>query len=151
MIDVCDIQVMKPMLAAHGFHFSKAKGQNFLTQSWVPQNIVLEAGIDGTCGVLEVGPGIGPLTQQLCRPQVVRPDRQAVPAMPLGGNSALRLCGLVLGAVSIPGQRRASRMPARSERLQGHGLSPPGKTKSLRRHVPRLRFMWHRHSGTGTG
>ena len=30
MIDVCDIQVMKPMLAAHGFHFSKAKGQNFL-------------------------------------------------------------------------------------------------------------------------
>ena len=28
MIDVCDIQVMKPMLAAHGFHFSKAKGQN---------------------------------------------------------------------------------------------------------------------------
>ena len=53
MIDVCDIQVMKPMLAAHGFHFSKAKGQNFLTQSWVPQNIVLESGVDETCGVLE--------------------------------------------------------------------------------------------------
>ena len=67
MVNVCDIQVMKPLLGAHGFHFSKAKGQNFLTQSWVPQNIVLEAGVDETCGVLEVGPGIGPLTQQLCR------------------------------------------------------------------------------------
>ena len=39
MIDVCDIQVMKPMLAAHGFHFSKAKGQNFLIAPWVPQSI----------------------------------------------------------------------------------------------------------------
>lgn len=33
----------------------------------MPQNIVLESGVDETCGVLEVGPGIGPLTQQLCR------------------------------------------------------------------------------------
>ena len=31
MIDVCDIQVMKPLLESYGFHFSKAKGQNFLT------------------------------------------------------------------------------------------------------------------------
>ena len=66
MIDVCDIQVMKPLLAQHGFHFSKAKGQNFLTQRWVPENIALEAGVDETAGVLEIGPGIGPLTQQLC-------------------------------------------------------------------------------------
>ena len=66
-MDLCNITEIKALLARHGFHFSKAKGQNFLTQSWVPQNIVLEAGIDGTCGVLEVGPGIGPLTQQLCR------------------------------------------------------------------------------------
>ena len=36
MINVCDIQVMKPLLAAHGFHFSKAKGQNFLIAPWVP-------------------------------------------------------------------------------------------------------------------
>ena len=44
MIDVCDIQVMKPMLAAHGFHFSKAKGQNFLIAPWVPQSIAEQAG-----------------------------------------------------------------------------------------------------------
>ena len=66
MVNVCDIHVMKPLLAEHGFHFSKAKGQNFLIAPWVPQSIALEAGVDETAGVLEIGPGIGPLTQQLC-------------------------------------------------------------------------------------
>ena len=66
MINVTDINVMKPLLAAHGFHFSKAKGQNFLIASWVPEGIAREAGVDETAGVLEIGPGIGPLTQQLC-------------------------------------------------------------------------------------
>ena len=65
MIDVTDIHVMKPLLAEHGFHFSKAKGQNFLTARWVPESIAEDAGVDETAGVLEVGPGIGPLTQQL--------------------------------------------------------------------------------------
>ena len=66
MVNVCDIQVMKPLLAEHGFHFSKAKGQNFLIAPWVPQSIAEDAGVDETAGVLEIGPGIGPLTQQLC-------------------------------------------------------------------------------------
>ena len=66
MINVCDIQIMKPLLAQHGFHFSKAKGQNFLIAGWVPERIAEDAGVDETVGVLEIGPGIGPLTQQLC-------------------------------------------------------------------------------------
>ena len=66
MVNVCDIHVMKPLLAEHGFHFSKAKGQNFLIAPWVPQSIAEDAGVDETAGVLEIGPGIGPLTQQLC-------------------------------------------------------------------------------------
>ena len=66
MIQVCDIQVMKPLLAEHGFHFSKAKGQNFLIAPWVPAQIAEDSGVDETVGVLEIGPGIGPLTQQLC-------------------------------------------------------------------------------------
>ena len=66
MIEVCNIHVMKPLLESHGFHFSKAKGQNFLIAQWVPESIVREAGVDKTAGVLEIGPGIGPLTQQLC-------------------------------------------------------------------------------------
>ena len=65
MINVCDIQVMKPLLAEHGFHFSKAKGQNFLIAPWVPESIARESGVDSSVGVLEIGPGIGPLTQQL--------------------------------------------------------------------------------------
>ena len=65
MIDVCNIQVMKPLLAEHGFHFSKAKGQNFLISRWVPERIAEEAGVDASAGVMEIGPGIGPLTQQL--------------------------------------------------------------------------------------
>ena len=66
MINVCDIQVMKPLLAEHGFHFSKAKGQNFLIAPWVPESIAVESGVEKSVGVLEIGPGIGPLTQQLC-------------------------------------------------------------------------------------
>lgn len=65
MVNVCDIQVMKPLLAAHGFYFSKAKGQNFLIAPWVPESIAREAGVQADVGVLEIGPGIGPLTQQL--------------------------------------------------------------------------------------
>ena len=65
MIDVCNIHVMKPLLMEHGFHFSKAKGQNFLIANWVPQQIAEDSGVASDVGVLEIGPGIGPLTQQL--------------------------------------------------------------------------------------
>ncbi len=65
MLDVCDIHIMKPLLAEHGFHFSKAKGQNFLIARWVPESIAEQAGVDKSAGVLEIGPGVGPLTQQL--------------------------------------------------------------------------------------
>ena len=96
-MDLCNINETKALLARHGFHFSKAKGQNFLTQSWVPQNIVLESGVDETCGVLEVGPGIGPLTQQLCRYAkkvvAVEVDRtlQPVLAETMAGNENLEI------------------------------------------------------------
>ena len=66
MLDVCNIGVMKPLLEEYGFHFSKAKGQNFLIAHWVPERIAEDSGVDETVGVLEIGPGIGPLTQQLC-------------------------------------------------------------------------------------
>lgn len=66
MIDVCNPGVIRELLAKYGFHFSKSKGQNFLTQRWVPQRIVEASGIDQGCGVVEIGPGFGPLTQELC-------------------------------------------------------------------------------------
>ena len=57
----------RALLTRHGFHFSKSKGQNFLTARWVPEQIAEQAGIDESCGVLEIGPGIGALTGELCR------------------------------------------------------------------------------------
>lgn len=65
-MDLCDPRAVRELLARHGFRFSKSKGQNFLTASWVPRRIVEESGIDNTCGALEVGPGVGPLTKELC-------------------------------------------------------------------------------------
>lgn len=65
MIDVCNIHIMKPLLMEHGFYFSKAKGQNFLIANWVPEQIAEDSGVTSDVGVLEIGPGIGPLTQQL--------------------------------------------------------------------------------------
>ena len=53
------------MLQANGFHFSKSKGQNFLTASWVPERIAEESGLDKNTGVVEIGPGVGCLTEQL--------------------------------------------------------------------------------------
>ena len=67
MIDVCNMQEIRNLLAKYHFRFSKAKGQNFLTQRWVPERIVEESGIDKTCCALEIGPGFGPLTQELCK------------------------------------------------------------------------------------
>lgn len=66
-MNVCDRNEMRTLLAKHGFHFSKAKGQNFLAASWVPEQISEQSGVGPTCGVVEIGPGIGSLTQQLCR------------------------------------------------------------------------------------
>ena len=66
MIDVCNPGVIRELLAKYGFHFSKSKGQNFLTQRWVPERIAEASGIDKACGVVEIGPGFGPLTQELC-------------------------------------------------------------------------------------
>lgn len=65
-MNLCDIREVKALLGRHGFHFSKSMGQNFLIAGWVPQDIAAAGGGDGTCGVLEIGPGIGCLTRELC-------------------------------------------------------------------------------------
>lgn len=87
MVNVCDIQVMKPLLQEHGFRFSKAKGQNFLVAPWVPASIAEQSGVDENTGVLEIGPGIGPLTQQLClragKVCAVEVDRRLEPILKL--------------------------------------------------------------------
>lgn len=66
-MNLCDINEIRPLLERHGFRFSKALGQNFLIDASVPQNIAEAAELGEHNAVLEIGPGIGPLTVQLAR------------------------------------------------------------------------------------
>ena len=64
-MDLTNPSELKTLLTRHGFHFSKAMGQNFLIAAWVPERIAEESGVDERTGVLEVGPGVGCLTREL--------------------------------------------------------------------------------------
>lgn len=64
-MELTNINDIKQLLHRYGFRFSKSLGQNFLVASWVPEDIADSADIDGGTGVLEIGPGIGCLTEQL--------------------------------------------------------------------------------------
>lgn len=66
-MNLTDIRDIKALQLRHGFRFSKSMGQNFLIADWVPRDIADAAGLDEHCAVLEIGPGIGCLTQQLAR------------------------------------------------------------------------------------
>lgn len=55
----------KEILKKHGFSFKKSLGQNFLTEPNILRKIVETAGINQQTNVVEVGPGIGALTEQL--------------------------------------------------------------------------------------
>lgn len=66
-MNLCDINQIKLLLARHGFKFSKDLGQNFLCDEEIPAAIAQEAGITPETCVVEVGPGIGALSAQLCK------------------------------------------------------------------------------------
>ena len=66
-MDLCNRNDIQTLLLRHGFRFSKGMGQNFLIESWVPRDTADACGADEHTGVLEIGPGIGPLTAELCR------------------------------------------------------------------------------------
>lgn len=66
-MNLCDRNEIQELLRRHGFRFSKSMGQNFLIESWVPEDIAAASGADRQTGVLEIGPGIGPLTAELAQ------------------------------------------------------------------------------------
>ena len=66
-MNLCDYDSIRALLGRHGFHFSKSMGQNFLIDPQVPYDIAAASRADRTCGVLEIGPGIGPLTAELAQ------------------------------------------------------------------------------------
>lgn len=55
----------KEILGKYGFAFKKSLGQNFLVDVNILKNIIEQAGIDKQTGAIEIGPGIGALTEQL--------------------------------------------------------------------------------------
>ena len=84
-MNLCDPDQIRALLARHGFRFSKSMGQNFLVADWVPREIAAASGAAAGTGVLEIGPGIGPLTVQLAnradRVASVELDRSLLPIL----------------------------------------------------------------------
>ena len=62
---IADHSVTRAILERHGFTFKKSFGQNFLTDTNILQKIVDTAEIDRNVNVIEIGPGIGALTEFL--------------------------------------------------------------------------------------
>lgn len=84
-MNLCDLNTIQHLLGRHGFRFSKSMGQNFLIEDWVPDGLVEGAGVSGENGVLEIGPGIGPLTVRLsgaaAKVVAVELDRSLLPVL----------------------------------------------------------------------
>lgn len=57
----------KAILEKYGFSFKKSLGQNFLIDTNILRRIVDHANINAESGVIEIGPGIGALTEQLAK------------------------------------------------------------------------------------
>ncbi len=67
MYDLTSPQTIRDLMSRYRLFFKKGFGQNFLIDSQVPDEITRLSGIDGTFGVLEIGPGIGTLTRALAK------------------------------------------------------------------------------------
>lgn len=67
MYNLTDINTIKRVMSRHGVTFSKALGQNFIIDPDVCPMIVEKSGITEEDGVLEIGPGVGVLTQEIAK------------------------------------------------------------------------------------
>ena len=67
MNDLSNVGRIKDLLARHGFRFSKSLGQNFIIDPTVCPRMAQSCGAGQGVGVLEIGPGIGVLTEQLAQ------------------------------------------------------------------------------------
>lgn len=72
-MNLCDVSVVKRLMSKYGTGTKKSFGQNFLINPQVPLAIACESYTyhrskcpEGLSGVIEIGPGIGSLTNELC-------------------------------------------------------------------------------------
>lgn len=65
--DIATPSRTKEILQKHGFSLKKSLGQNFIVEPNILANIVKAAGLDENTNVIEVGPGIGALTEYVAR------------------------------------------------------------------------------------
>lgn len=83
--NLSDIGTVRAVLGRHGFSFSKALGQNFLIDPDVCPQMAQQAVESPEDGVLEIGPGIGVLTAQLCQRAkkvvAIELDRRLLPVL----------------------------------------------------------------------
>ena len=66
-MDLTSLDTIRYIKSKYGFHTSKALGQNFLLDSDVLVKIAISAELTDTSGALEIGPGIGVLTNELAK------------------------------------------------------------------------------------
>ena len=62
---IANLNETKKILAKYDLQAKKKFGQNFLIDSNIINKIIEESKIDKNCGVIEIGPGIGSLTEKL--------------------------------------------------------------------------------------
>ena len=84
-MDLCNISVIKSVMADAGINFHKEFGQNFLTNRIIPEDIADNCADTAERMILEIGPGIGCLTQELAmrykKVVAVEIDRGLIPVL----------------------------------------------------------------------
>ena len=84
-MNLCDVRTVKNIMEAFGLRFRKEFGQNFLTNPMIVGDIADSASDTASDSILEIGPGIGTLTRELCarygKVLALEIDRGLIPAL----------------------------------------------------------------------
>ena len=84
-MDLCNISVIKSLMAEAGITFRKEYGQNFLTNRIIPEDIADMCTDNSESLIIEIGPGIGCLTAELAsryrKVVAIEIDRGLIPVL----------------------------------------------------------------------
>ena len=84
-MDLCNISVIKSLMADAGITFRKEYGQNFLTNRIIPEDIADNCTDNANSLIIEIGPGVGCLTAELAsrykRVVAIEIDKGLIPVL----------------------------------------------------------------------